>query len=153
MSTKIYFQYYHFIMYFLISLIVSPAKCRSTWQWRHNGHDGVWIYQPHDCLLNHLLRRRSEKTPKLRFTGLCAGNSPLTSEFRAQMASNAENVYIWWCHRDLTFSSRHVLSHSKGRLSRYFLQPNTFVYIRSAWLRWMLRDYARYITFQVQSKA
>ena len=36
------------------------------------------------------------KTPKL--TGLCVGNSPGTGEFPAQMASNAENVSIWWCH-------------------------------------------------------
>ena len=35
-------------------------------------------------------RRRSEKTPKLRVTGLCAGNSPVTGEFPAQRASNAE---------------------------------------------------------------
>ena len=32
------------------------------------------------------------KTSKLRVTGLCAGNSPVTGEFPAQMASNAENV-------------------------------------------------------------
>ena len=30
------------------------------------------------------------KTPKLRVTGLCVGNSPVTGEFPAQMASNAE---------------------------------------------------------------
>ena len=36
----------------------------------------------------------SEKTPKLRVTGLCAGNSPETDEFPAQMTSNAENVSI-----------------------------------------------------------
>ena len=30
------------------------------------------------------------KTLKLRVTGLCAGNSPGTGEFPAQMASNAE---------------------------------------------------------------
>ena len=35
---------------------------------------------------------------KLRVTGLCAGNSPGTGEFPAQMASNAENVSIWWRH-------------------------------------------------------
>ena len=46
-------------------------------------------------------RRRSKKTPKLRVTGLCAGNSPVTGEFRAQMASNAENVSIWWRHHVL----------------------------------------------------
>ena len=32
---------------------------------------------------------------KLHGTGLCAGNSPVTGEFPAQMASNAENVSIW----------------------------------------------------------
>ena len=41
-----------------------------------------------------------KKTSKLRVTGHCAGNSPGTSEFPAQMASNAENVSIWWRHRD-----------------------------------------------------
>ena len=50
------------------------------------------------CLLSRLFRHRSKKTSKLRVTGLCAGNSPGTSEFRAQMASNAENVSIWWHH-------------------------------------------------------
>ena len=34
----------------------------------------------------------------LRVTGLCAGNSPVTGEFPAHMASNAENVSIWWRH-------------------------------------------------------
>ena len=35
---------------------------------------------------------------KLRVTGLCAGNSPVTGEFPAQRTSNAENVSIWWRH-------------------------------------------------------
>ena len=34
------------------------------------------------------------KHQKLRVTGLCVGNSPVTGEFPAQMASNAENVAI-----------------------------------------------------------
>ena len=42
--------------------------------------------------------RRSKKTPKLRVTGLCEGNSPVTGEFPAQRACNAENVSIWWRH-------------------------------------------------------
>ena len=67
-------------------------------RWRHNGRDGVSNHQPHDCLLNRLFRRRSKKTSKLRVTGLCVGNSPGTGEFPAQMASNAENVSIWWRH-------------------------------------------------------
>ena len=44
---------------------------------------------------------RSKKTSKLRVTGLCAGNSPVTGEFPAQRASNAENVSIWWHHHAL----------------------------------------------------
>ena len=37
-----------------------------------------------------------KKTSKLRVTGLCEGNSPVTGEFPSQRASNAENVSIWW---------------------------------------------------------
>ena len=60
--------------------------------------DGVSNHQPHDCLLNGLFRRRSKKTSKLRVTGLFEGNSPVTGEFPAQKASNAENISIWWHH-------------------------------------------------------
>ena len=67
-------------------------------QWRHNGRDSVSNHQPHDCLLNRLFSCRSKETLKLRITGLCAGNSPGTCEFPAPMASNAENVFIWWRH-------------------------------------------------------
>ena len=69
--------------------------------WRRNGSDSVLNHQPHDCLLNRLFRRRSKKTSKLRVTGLCARNSPGTGEFPAQMASNRENVSIWWRHHAL----------------------------------------------------
>ena len=42
-----------------------------------------------------------KKTAKIRVTGLCAGNSPVTGEFPAQRASNAENVSIWWRHHGM----------------------------------------------------
>ena len=67
-------------------------------QWHHNGHDCISNRQPHDRLLNRLFRCRSKKTSKLRVTCLCAGNSPGTGEFPAQMASNAENFSILWRH-------------------------------------------------------
>ena len=66
-----------------------------SFQWRHNEYVGVSNHQPHDCLLNRLFRRRLKKTSKLRVTGLCAGKSPVTGEFSARSASNAENVSIW----------------------------------------------------------
>ena len=67
-------------------------------QWPHNEHNGVPNHQPHDCLLNRLFWCRSKKTSKLRFTGLCEGNSPVTGEFPTQRASTVENVSIWWHH-------------------------------------------------------
>ena len=41
-----------------------------------------------------------KETSKLRVTGLCVGNSPVTGELPAQITGNAENVSIWWCHHD-----------------------------------------------------
>ena len=73
----------------------------TTLQWRHIRRSGVSNHQPHDCLLKLLFRRRSKKTSKLRVTGLCVGNSPMTGEFTAQRASNAENGSIWWRHHNL----------------------------------------------------
>ena len=73
-----------------LGLEYSHVICRAL-QWRHNEHDGVSNYQPRDCFLKRLLRRKSKKTLKLRVTDLCVGNSPVTSEFPAQTASNAEN--------------------------------------------------------------
>ena len=62
-------------------------------RWRYNGREGVSNRHPRDYLLNRIFRRRSKKTSKPS-----AGNSPGTGEFPAQMASNAENVSIWWHH-------------------------------------------------------
>ena len=75
--------------------------CVCSLQWRHNEHDVVSIHHRLHCLLNRLFRRRSKKTPKLRVTGLCEGNPPVTGGFPSQSASNAENVSIWWRHRVL----------------------------------------------------
>ena len=78
--------------------IINLRRSSKSLQWRHNGRDSVSNHQPHHCLLNRLFRRRSKKTWKLRVTGLCVGSSPGTGEFPAQMASDAENVSIWWRH-------------------------------------------------------
>ena len=39
--------------------------------------------------------RKHQSSSSLAFFG---GNSPVTGEFPAQMATNAENVSIWWRH-------------------------------------------------------
>ena len=75
----------------------SLAYCL-TLQWGHNEGVGVSNELCPDCLLNRLFSRRSKKTSKLRVTGLCEGNPPVTGGFPSQGASNVEDVSIWWRH-------------------------------------------------------
>ena len=49
------------------------------------------------------------KTSKLRVTVLCEWNPPVTRGFPSQRASNAENVSIWWRHRELNLATAAVL--------------------------------------------
>ena len=88
---------YHYITLFHTD---NTKMMHFSLQWRHNETDGVSNHQPRDCLLNSLFMHRSKKTSKLRVIGLCAGNSPVTGEFPAQRANNAENVSIWWRHHE-----------------------------------------------------
>ena len=84
--------------------VTRPGLCIASLLDHHSdvimGTMASHITEPHDCLLYRLYWRRSKKTSKLRVTGLCVGNSLVTGEFPAQMASNAENVPIWWRHHD-----------------------------------------------------
>ena len=109
-------------------------------QWRHNEHDGVANHRRLDCLLNFLFRRRAKKTSKPRVTGLCEGNSSVTGEFPAQMASNAENASIWWRHHArmcLVYDSSHrKQSHHGGWwLSGVHFVPRTLLMIALSTLR------------------
>ena len=79
-------------------------------QWRYNERDDVSNHRRLDCLLNRLFRRISKKMSKLRVTGLCEWNSPMTGELPAQRASNAKNVSIWWRHHGLFLFQRFDLS-------------------------------------------
>ena len=97
----------------------------SSLQWCHNGGNGISDHQPHHCLLNRLFRRRSKKTSKLCVTGLCAGYSPVTGEFPAQMASNAENVSIWWCHHVQSSSGINDFEH---RVDQEILLKEKFIF-------------------------
>ena len=62
-------------------------------RWRYNDRDGVSNHRRLDCLLNHLFRRRSKKTSKLRVS-----HWPLWGEFTGHRASKAENGSTWWRH-------------------------------------------------------
>ena len=77
-----------------------------TLQWRHNESGSASNHQRLHCLLNCRFRRRWKKTSKLRVTGLCLGNSPVTGHFPTQKASKAENVSIWWRHHQVAVDVR-----------------------------------------------
>ena len=89
------FMFSHILKY---SFTGTGAVVWSPSQWRHNERDGVSNHRCYDCLLNRLFGCGSKKTSKLRVTGLCEGNSPVTGEFPSQRASSAENASIWWRH-------------------------------------------------------
>ena len=100
----------------------------SALQWRHNERDGVSNHQPHDCLFNYLFSRRSEKTSKLRVTGICAGNSLVTWEFPAQSVSNADDVSIWWRHDVYSIVTSFLLSSTTREISsRVNLHTTPFI--------------------------
>ena len=54
-------------------------------RWRHNEQNGVSSHQPLECLFYALIKPTSKKTWKVRVTGLCEENSPVTGEFSSQM--------------------------------------------------------------------
>ena len=104
-----------------------------TLRWRHNGHDGISNHEPHHCLLNCLSRCRSKKTSKLRVTGLCGSNSPGTCEFPAQMASNAENVSIWWRHHGPGSTLAQVMAWCLTAPSHYLNQSWLIIISEDQW--------------------
>ena len=57
-------------------------------------------------LTQSFIQGQIQETSKLRVTGLCERNSPVTGEFPARKASNAENASIWWRHHVNRFSWR-----------------------------------------------
>ena len=63
-------------------------------------------------------QRKHESSASLTFvrrvTDLCAGNSPGTGEFPAKMASNGENVSIWWRHHDARLNCTDILLITPG---------------------------------------
>ena len=94
------------LTYQMAPVILVASQCLASGgtvfalQWRHNESIGVSNHQPHDCLLNRLFKAQIKEISKLRGTGFCEGNSPVTGEFPAQRDSNAENDSIWWRHHD-----------------------------------------------------
>ena len=98
-----------------------------TLQWHHNERNGISNHQLFDGVLHRLFRRRSQKTSKLRVTGICEGNSSVTGEFPSQRASNVENVSIWWHHHVVALTKISNLIPVEGRTwAKYYY---SYIYV------------------------
>ena len=111
-------------------------KCYSL-RWRHNERDGVSDHQPRDCLLNRLFRRRWKKTPKIRVTGLCVGNSPVTGEFPAHKGQWRRKCFhlmmsSWMWRTELHSITKTTLIQLVDQISRVWAALNVEKYLISA---------------------
>ena len=119
-------------------MTVWNSEYHSALQWRHDERDGVSNNQPYHCLLERLFRCRSKKTSELRVTGLCAGNLPVTGEFPTQMASNAENVSMWWRHHDPNADQGQKPNANMGFFLLHTYNANTATTTSNFLPQWML---------------
>ena len=91
---SVYFSLSSIPASFCATLDIGQVRITMTSQWV-----GWRLKSPASWLFTQsFIRAQIKETSKPRVTGLCAGNSPGTGEFPAQMASNAETVSIWWRH-------------------------------------------------------
>ena len=97
--------------------------------------------------------RVDQRKYQLRVTGFWEGNSPVTGEFPAQRASDAENVSIWWRHHaaSLAFVGGiprwPVDSPHKGSVTqKMFLFDDVIMFIvcSPSELKWALTEYFRH---------
>ena len=112
-----------------------------TLQWRHNERDGVSNHQPYDCLLSRLYRPK--KISKLRVTGLCEGNSSVTSEYPL-------NVLIYPCidpsHKSDKYRTMHrfvteMCTHVHISVTEWCI----VAYRTGALWNWSIIDHVRYL--------
>ena len=96
--------------YYLADVSVAYVALR----WRHNGRD--WhLKSPASRLFTQpFIQTQIKENIKALCHWLCAGNSSGTGEFPARMASNAENVSIWWRHHGISQQHDHCDTQSRG---------------------------------------
>ena len=78
-----------------------PVRVTGSLQWHHNGRDIVSNHQPHhptvySTVYSDADQRKHQSSASLAFVREIHRGP--TDEFPTEMASNAENVSIWWRH-------------------------------------------------------
>ena len=124
--------------------LFSPYKGPVTWKgspwhdviisiatllWRHNGRDGVSNHQP-----QFIQAQIKENIKAPRHWPLCrefTGNQ----WFPAQMASNTENVSIWWHHHEFSCYASPLKPTSDCKISSHFC-----IFVIQNFLQWFHGD-------------
>ena len=97
----------HLFLFNDVIFITQPDRWHkhTSLQWRHDDHDGVSKWPASRVFAQAFIQAQIKENIKaMRHWPLLGKFTGDRCEFPAQMASNAENVYIWWRH--------HVLSRS-----------------------------------------
>ena len=99
-------------------LIHIDTRLLSFWtlQWRRSDQHGVSDHRHLDCLCSRLFRRTSKLISKLRVTGLCEGNPPVTGGFPSKRAS-ARKIFPF---DDVIMKSSQVSIMSHSLITRCF---------------------------------
>ena len=109
----------HTLLPFPVSAIWNAVRYRyyvtnfspKSWQWRHNERDGVSNHQPHDCLPNRLLGRRSKKTSKLLAAFVRGIHQwPVNSPYKGQTRGKGFHLMTSSCPHQ-----RHYIVRPRGR--------------------------------------
>ena len=87
-----YRNYYLIWWFFLIEVIHIFTRLMSPFY-----EPMIWFFQ---LCTQPFVQKQIKENIKLRVTGICEGNSPLTGELPAQRVSDAENSSIWWRHHE-----------------------------------------------------
>ena len=75
-------------------ILVPNITVKSSWAW--------WRFKSpaSPFFAQQLVQAQIKENSKVRVTGLCEGNPPVTGRFVSQRACNAENISIWWRHHE-----------------------------------------------------
>ena len=112
-------------------------------QWRHNEYDAVSNHRCVGGCFNPLVRAGSKKTSKLRLSGLCEGNSPVTGEFPSQRASNAEKWFHLMpssCFWNFSIQNKVQPKNSYGFITA-IKQPGVNFTTEVTWIRTWISNY------------
>ena len=92
--------FYNFSMSRRSSKIIHRGRQGPTIQWRHNERDGVSNHM-RSLFAQPFVQEEIKKHQSSALLPLVRGIRRWPVDFPSRRASNAERVFIWWCHHEI----------------------------------------------------